>query len=140
MKPLSQDERRIFADLIARDRCEKEAEEEQRNQQRLRDEAYLASQKNDEVSLRNLQYAEDERDQQFVPGERGKRRTVTLSEEDKMPQVNLIDQRIAAIQSRLQEIEAVTVAKPAPEEVVQKVTLSAVYEAILLRIYRWATR
>jgi hypothetical protein len=76
----------------------------------------------------------------YVPGKRGQRRTIQLNPADAAPKqlpLEAVDSRLAAINTRLAEIELAT--KPALQPVVERLTLRAVWQAVLRKINSWAT-
>jgi hypothetical protein len=77
---------------------------------------------------------------EYIAGKRGQRKVIQLSPADAQPTIktNPIDVRLQEINKRLQEIELVT--KPAPQPVVERLTLRAVFQAILRKVWLWAVK
>lgn len=124
MKPLSQDEKRILADLISRNEAEQAGLREAAAQAELRRQI---DEQRAKPSMWEQNVAGDQAE--YVAGRRGSRRTIRLSPEDAAPThllVDPIDRRLEAINKRLQELELVT--KPAPQ---------AVFQQIKKKIWNW---
>jgi hypothetical protein len=106
-----------------------------REQQPRRDEASAQSHKPNEWQ-ENV-----ERDQvEYIPGTRGQRRTIQLSPEKAAPKqlpLETVDSRLAAINTRLAEIELAT--KPAPRPAAEP-TWADIFKALRRKIWNRVTK
>jgi|ERR1700730_401123 len=119
MRPLSQDERRMLADLLGRDAAEQAGIAETKAQAELRRQIDESRQK---PNPWQQQIEQDELP--YISGHRGQRRTIQLSPEDIAPKPNPMPQPILQPQPQ-----------PEPE-----ITIELIFRTIVAKIRRklWA--